>query len=108
IYMPGRKPKYIGNTNMNDVYGMDSIRDMTIPLLIVGGHKDRLICQYFLRHNGVRTMNVVCLNGESTIPQERVMKSLLGMAPVTYAWYDNDRPGIKGLKALRKRYPTIK
>lgn len=86
FYMPGRKPKYIGNTNSSDVYGLTSISPTGDDLIIAAGHKDTL----FLLIMG---FNAVCFNGETVSPDDIVMYDLKDRFLNVHVLYDNDLAG---------------
>ena len=105
IYMPGRMPKYIGNTRMYDVFGFKELhlRD-EMPTLIVAGHKDKVVASEHLE--GI--FQVCCFNSESVIPPDDVVMNMYQRSSSVYVFYDNDRAGRDYSEKLCERYPFIR
>lgn len=96
------KYRYIGNTNMEDVFGEDLIEE-GIPLVITAGQKDALNLHY---ETGV---NAVALNAESIILTGARLASLANKCRADiFVMYDNDNAGTKAAERMVSEHPIIK
>lgn len=98
IYNPySTKCKWVGNTNVYDVYGIDSISGKD-SLIITSSAKDLLVLKTYLKD-----YDIVAPNGEGySIPYDLISKYTN-----VYLWYDNDEAGIKYANKWKQQYPHI-
>lgn len=102
---PNRKMKYIGNTGMDEVFGLKQLEESKLPhLVICAGQKDAI--------NVVNTLgvNAIAFNAEGTVPEQAVWRHIFMAVPSgnIFVMYDNDETGRKYSKRLVEKYPEIK
>lgn len=89
IYQPYGEPKWVGNTNKTDVYGIDHLKG-TDSLIVTSSAKDLLVLKTHTK------LDIIAPNAEYyPLPKE-----LLASYNKVYIWYDNDATGHKRMQEL--------
>lgn len=107
IYMPGRKPKYIGNTRKEDIYGLSKmVYNPTLHTVIVGGHKDVAMMSALFGKDNI--LQFCCFNSESIMPDEDQMVAINQRSDIVFLLYDNDAAGHYNAAKITEKYPIIR
>lgn len=101
-YAPQKNGRYIGNTNRDDIFGIELLRpDPEEPTVITAGQKDALTMVSNFR------VKAIAFNSESLVPDQATMLRIAKQSSRVFCLYDNDDTGIKYSTKLCAEYPFI-
>lgn len=101
IYMPKRKEfRFIGNVSTKTIQGYKQLAKTGKLLVITKSMKD-VMCLYSLG------ISAIAPNSETQKLDVKMLESLKSRFKYIVYFYDNDLPGIKGMKRIRKEFPEL-
>lgn len=99
---PGKSGRYIGNTNREDIFGIDHLTpDQEEPTVITAGQKDALTVVSNFK------AKAIAFNSESLVPEQSVMLRIAKNSGNVFCLYDNDATGISRSIKLCEEYPFV-
>lgn len=101
IYIPKRKEfRFIGNVSTKTIQGYKQLAKTGKLVIITKSMKD-VMCLYSL---GVPA---IAPNSETQFISDKVLEELKQRFKFIVVLYDNDLPGIKGMKRIKKEHPEL-
>jgi hypothetical protein len=98
-----KKFKFMGNTDRDDIFGMDQFDDTLEHLVWNAGQKDAAVSRRYLR------VNTLSMNGESVLPTDKQMFAIAKRVKgEQYVLYDNDDTGQLYALKFVQRFPFVK
>lgn len=102
IYMPQRKQfRFLSNTDRNYMQGSKQLPDKGDLLVITKSQKD-VMCLYELGIPAIAPCS------EVLFISKQQYKALKARFKNIVVFYDNDQPGIQGMRRIKKQYPELK
>lgn len=103
-YAAHKNGRYIGNTNRDDIFGIDrlSSSNKPAPTVICAGQKDALT---MMANFDVRA---IAFNSESLVPAPGTMLRIAKASQSVHCLYDNDETGVRYSTKLCTEYPFVK
>ena len=99
--MPKRKEfRFIGNVSTKTIQGYKQLAKTGKLLVVTKSMKD-VMCLYSLG------ISAIAPNSETQKLDVKMLESLKSRFKYIVYFYDNDLPGIKGMKRIRKEFPEL-
>ena len=91
-YKHKRNGKWLSNTTLNSVQGLDYLPDGGDMLILTKSYKDVIIINEYME------IPSIAFQSENSIPSDKVVKYFKGKFKEVIILYDNDEPGIEAAK----------
>ena len=101
IYFPARTSyRFISNTNSELIQGIDQLPKKGSVLVITKSMKDVMcLCSFGIP--------AIAPNSEKLFIKDTILKDLQTRFKYIIVFYDNDIPGLEGMKRIKKNYPEL-
>lgn len=101
IYIPSRKEfRFINNVSIKNIQGYKQLPKQGKLLIITKSLKDCMTLYSF-------GIPAIAPSSESTFISDKLLKELKSRFKYIVVMYDNDLPGIRGLRKIRKNFPEL-
>lgn len=101
IYIPSRKEfRFINNVSTKNIQGYKQLPKQGKLLVITKSMKDCMTLYSF-------GIPAIAPSSESTFISDKLLEELKSRFKYIVVMYDNDLPGIRGLKKIRKNFPEL-